>query len=55
MGIKNSGFSAKSKVSTFNKSQYQIETEVLLIRHCAKHPTVSLHAKKAYKTWVIVP
>src|SRR5690625_1888396 len=38
--IRNSGFSAKSKVSAFNKSQYQTESEVLF------NPLLLIHAKR---------
>lgn len=38
--MRNSGFSAKSKVSTFNKSQCQTESEVLFI------PLLLIHAKR---------
>jgi hypothetical protein len=38
--IRNSGFSAKSKDSAFNKSQYQTESEVLL------NPLLLIHAKR---------
>ena len=43
--IRNSGFSAKSKVCTFYKSQYQTESEVL------RNPLLLIHAKRcaAYK------
>ncbi|GIV30289.1 MAG: hypothetical protein KatS3mg028_1355 [Bacteroidia bacterium] len=37
--IRNSGFRAKSKVSTFNKSQCQTESEVLF------NPLLLIHAK----------
>jgi len=39
-GIRNSGFSAKSKVSAFNKSQCQTESEVLL------NPLLLIHANR---------
>jgi hypothetical protein len=38
--IRNSGFSGKSKVCTFNKSQCQIESEVLF------NPLLLIHAKR---------
>jgi hypothetical protein len=38
--MKNSGFSAKSKVSAFNKSQYQTESEVPF------NPLLLIHAKR---------
>jgi len=38
--IKNSGFSAKSKISTFKKSQCQTESEVLL------NPLLLIHANR---------
>jgi hypothetical protein len=38
--IRNSGFSAKSKVSAFNKSKCQTESEVLL------NPLLLIHAKR---------
>ena len=38
--IRNSGFSAKSKVSAFNKSQYQTESEVLF------NPLLLIHANR---------
>jgi hypothetical protein len=38
--MKNSGFSGKSKVSAFNKSQCQIESKVLFI------PLLLIHAKR---------
>lgn len=38
--IRNSGFSAKSKVSAFNKSQCQTESEVLF------NPLLLIHAKR---------
>jgi hypothetical protein len=38
--MKNSGFSAKSKVSAFNKSQCQTESEVLL------NPLLLIHATR---------
>lgn len=38
--MKNSGFSAKSKVSAFNKSHRQTESEVLL------NPLLLIHAKR---------
>ena len=38
--MKNSGFSGKSKVSDFNKSQCQAESEVLL------NPLLLIHAKR---------
>ena len=38
--IKNSGFSAKSKVSAFNKSRCQTESEVLL------NPLLFIHTKR---------
>jgi len=38
--IRNSGFSAKSKVSAFNKSLYQTESEVLF------NPLLLIHAKR---------
>jgi len=38
--IRNSGFSAKSKVCTFYKSQYQTESEVL------RNPLLLIHAKR---------
>src|SRR5690606_41805520 len=39
--IRNSGFSAKSNVSAFNKSQYQTESEVLF------NPLLLIHAKRS--------
>lgn len=38
--MKSSGFSAKSKVSDFNKSQWQTESKVLL------NPLLPIHAKR---------
>lgn len=38
--IRNSGFSAKSKDSAFNKSQYQTESEVLF------NPLLLIHANR---------
>jgi len=38
--IRNSGFSAKSKVLAFNKSHCQTESEVLLIRYFSYTQTV---------------
>ncbi len=38
--IRNSGFSVKSKVSAFNKSQCQTESEVLF------NPLLLIHAKR---------
>ena len=38
--IRNSGFSGESKVSTFNKSQCQTESEVLF------NPLLLIHAKR---------
>src|SRR5690554_6930928 len=38
--IRNSGFSGKSKVCAFNKSQYQTESEVLF------NPLLLIHAKR---------
>jgi len=38
--MKNSGFSAKSKVSAFNKSQCQTESEVLF------NPLLLIHTKR---------
>jgi len=38
--MKNSGFSAKSKVSAFNKSQCQTESEVLF------NPLLLIHANR---------
>jgi hypothetical protein len=38
--IRNSGFSAKLKVCTFNKSQYQPESEVLF------NPLLLIHANR---------
>jgi hypothetical protein len=43
--IRNSGFSAKSKVSAFNKSHCQTESEVLLIRYCSYTQTVGQNIK----------
>lgn len=39
-GIRNSGLSAKSKISAFNKSQCQNESEVLF------SPLLLIHAKR---------
>lgn len=39
-GIRNSGFSAKSKLSAFNKSKYQTESEVLLNQLLLIHQTI---------------
>ena len=44
--IRNSGFSAKSKVSTFNKSQCQTESEVLLNRYFSYTQNVIFHSKR---------
>jgi hypothetical protein len=38
--MRNSGFSPKSKVSAFNKSQYQSESEVLF------NPLLLIHARR---------
>lgn len=38
--MKNSGFSAKSKVSAFNEVLYQIESEMLF------NPLLLIHAKR---------
>ncbi|PIV97594.1 MAG: hypothetical protein COY55_12175 [Flavobacteriaceae bacterium CG_4_10_14_0_8_um_filter_31_99] len=41
--IRNSGFSGKSKVSAFNKSLYQTESEVLF------NPLLLIHANRWYQ------
>jgi hypothetical protein len=43
--MKNSGFSTKSKVSAFNRSQCQAESEVLL------YPLLLIHAKRWEQLW----